>query len=668
MNDPHNDASIPPEPQSTPDGPDREPGAPRQGSAQDGPPAGEPGQGDPAPGGEDAPRKRRRRRGGRGRRGRSAGDAAQAPGQDPSNPDLSDSAQDSPHEGGESSSDENSDDAGDAPGPARPAQPQGAPGEDGQRRRRRRRGKGRGQGSENPQAEGSPASGPGRDHSPSAHDEDSTDPDQPEPRPRRERAKLERSNEHWEEIFEGSSFAELGLRNSVLKGIEAAGFTNPTKIQSELIPLVIAGKDVLGQSRTGTGKTAAFGLPLYHIAQREMPFQSLILAPTRELAIQIAAELADLGKFTPVRISAVYGGQNVGAQARQLDKGPEIIVATPGRLMDMVERGHVHLRNVRVAILDEVDRMLDIGFRDDIKRILSSIKQAHQTVFVSATISDEIEKLARTFMKDPVKLVTTGGSLTVSLVEQHYIAVQPWDKRAMLAHILRHEEPDLTVVFCRMKRTVDDLAKYLQGKNIDAHAIHGDMYQGKRNSVMRRLRAGELGVLVASDLAARGLDVEGISHVVNYDLPEDPEVYIHRIGRTARAGRRGVAWSLVTPEQGDLLTAIEKLANIHIPEKTYPDFKPGPVPSDIRARREADDVRTEAKKSVSRAAPPPVPAPTVVDATKFPGGIVPSMLPPKRLGGRVKTTRGMKSAAAFTPAPPAAGPAAPAPQPPAEDS
>jgi ATP-dependent RNA helicase DeaD len=483
----------------------------------------------------------------------------------------------------------------------------------------------------------------------------------------------------WEEIFQQRTFAELGLRNSVLKGIEAAGFTHPTKIQAEMIPPVIAGRDVLGQSRTGTGKTAAFGLPLYNNAARDIPFQSLILAPTRELAIQIAAELTELGKFTPVRISSVYGGQSVGTQARNLERGPEIIVATPGRLMDMVERRHVHLNNVRFAVLDEVDRMLDIGFRDDIKKILGSIRHEHQTIFVSATISDEIEKLARTFMKDPVKLVTTGGSLTVSLVEQHYIAVQPWDKRQMLLHVLTHEEPELTVVFCRMKRTVDELAKYLTAKGIDAHPMHGDMYQGKRNSVMKRLRDGTLGVVVASDLAARGLDVDGISHVVNYDLPEDPEVYIHRIGRTARAGRRGVAWALVTPEQGPLLTAIEMLANIHIPEKKYPDFKPGTVPSHIQAERERSQHRTETLRSVSRVGPPQLPATApaagagadarsdaaakvtvTVDTSKFPGGMVPTKLPPKRMGGRIKSVRSFKQAQALPGA--GAGPA-PAPAP-----
>lgn len=504
----------------------------------------------------------------------------------------------------------------------------------------------------------------------------------------RRRARPVENIENWDEIFEGKVFADLGLRNSVCKGLEAAGFRHPTKIQAQMIPAVLAGKDVLGQSKTGTGKTAAFGLPLYHMATRGLAFQSLILAPTRELAIQIAEELASLGQFTPIRISAVFGGQEVRTQAQRLEQGPEIIVATPGRLMDMKERGYLHFDNVKFVVLDEVDRMLDIGFRDDIRRILSQIKTAHQTVFVSATISEEIEKLARTYMKDPVRLETTGGSLTVSLVEQHYISVNSWDKKKLLHYVLTHEEPELTLVFCRMKRTVDEVAKFLKEKGIDAHAIHGDMYQGKRNSVMRRLRAGQLGVLCASDLASRGLDVEGISHVVNYDMPEDPEIYIHRIGRTARAGRGGVAWSFVTPEQGDLLTAVEKLANIHIPEKKYPGFEPGPVPQRVREERQREEKLIEQKRAVSRYKTPvpgavvggdkgPVPeaapqatpgasqgvgrvpsAPAAIapapDPSKFPGGLVPTKMPPKLMQGRVKTARSMKQA--LVQEPPRAGP------------
>jgi ATP-dependent RNA helicase DeaD len=477
-----------------------------------------------------------------------------------------------------------------------------------------------------------------------ALDEDEADgPDEDIHAPAVDRPPPVLSEKAMEEIFSRQTFADLGVRNSVLKGIDALGFRHPTKVQASIIPIFMSGRDVLGQAKTGSGKTAAFGVPVIHLATRALPFQTLILCPTRELCIQIAKEISALAKFTPVRAAAVYGGQAVATQARALDQGPEIIVATPGRLMDLVQRRNLHLNNLRFVILDEVDRMLDIGFRDDIRKILSQVKTAHQTLFVSATISDEIEKLARTYMKDPEKLVLSTGSLTVSMVEQHHLSVAPWDKRRMLLHLLKHEDPALTLVFCRTKASVDDLAQYLRDKGIDAHAIHGDMYQGKRNAVMRRLRDGDLGVLVASDLAARGLDVEGISHVVNYDLPEDPEVYIHRIGRTARAGRAGVAWSLVAPEQGPLLTAIEKLANVEIPALEYPDFQPGELPERVRAERAAEGQRRAALAKDNRlAAPPPAPKATGdlgKDATKFPGGIVPAMLPPKRLQGRVKTGR-----------------------------
>lgn len=470
------------------------------------------------------------------------------------------------------------------------------------------------------------------------------------------------------EIFaQGTSFAQLGLRSSVLKGVEAAGFTMPTAIQATLIPVALQGKDILGQAKTGTGKTAAFGLPLLHMCSRDVPFQALILAPTRELAVQIAAEIDELGKFTPIRTISVYGGEAVHKQAKALERGAPIIVATPGRVMDMVERRHLHFRNVRFVVLDEVDRMLDIGFREDIRKILEmcpppgppvlpkpdGTATARQTIFVSATISPEIERLARKFMHEPEKLVTAAGSLTVSLVKQMHLTVNPWDKRRLLAHLLTHEEPELTVVFCRLKRTVDELARYLNEKGIAAHAIHGDMSQGKRNSTMTKLRAGHLEVLIASDLASRGIDVENISHVINYDLPDDPDLYVHRIGRTARAGRQGVAWSLVTPDQGELLTKIEVLINAEIPKLEYPDFKASDKPAHWRdhgARPEGGLVRADAPH-IAPPPPPPeqkanrvqasanleLPKPAEqVDQTKFPGGIVPTKLPPKRMWGRMK--------------------------------
>ena len=438
------------------------------------------------------------------------------------------------------------------------------------------------------------------------------------------------------------TFADLGLPASVIKGVDAAGFKHPTKIQSALIPVAMSGKDVIGQAKTGTGKTAAFSLPVLGLLQPGDQFGALVLVPTRELAIQVCREVEELGGHTGIKAIPVYGGKPMRAQAQALEANPEIIVGTPGRVMDMHQRGLLPYNQFKVVILDEVDRMLDIGFREDIRKILGAMKQRPQTIFVSATISPEIEKLARSYMKSPEKIVTTEKSLTVSAVDQSWLTVEPWDKRKLLHHLLKHEEPALTIVFCRMKKTVDQVAEYLTKHGIDAHAMHGDMYQTKRDKVMDQLRGGSLGVLVASDLASRGLDVDDISHVINYDVPEDPEIYIHRIGRTARAGRHGVAWTFIQPDQGDLLSGIEMLANIEIPQKQYPDFTPGPIPADVSSYREAEKRRREESASAkSRMATSVAPtAAKAADPNAFPGGIVPSAMPMKRLGGVVRTRRG----------------------------
>lgn len=454
------------------------------------------------------------------------------------------------------------------------------------------------------------------------------------------------SEEAQQHVFNmEKSFADIGLSEPLLKALGSAGWTHPTKIQGALIPLTLTGKDVLGQAKTGSGKTAAFGLPILHQAERGVAMQALVLAPTRELAVQIADDISELGRHTGLKTCAVYGGQKISVQAAKLERGPEIIVGTPGRILDMIERRLLHLGGVRFAVLDEVDRMFDIGFRDDIKRILGKCPKKRQTIFVSATLSDEIERLARQHMTNPERLIVTSGSLTVEMVEQHHISVNAWDKKRMLAHMLTHEEPDLTLVFCRMKRTVDDLVRYLSRHKIEAHALHGDMSQGQRNKTMQNFRHGVLNVLVASDLASRGLDVDGITHVVNYDLPDDPDIYVHRIGRTARAGREGIAWSLVTPEQGSLLTQIELLINAEIPERAYPDFEPGnkpdnwrPEPTGGRPPVEVTGV-AEAKNRMDDSADLPADKKLSKDelAAKFPGGVVPKKLPPKRMRGKLKT-------------------------------
>jgi superfamily II DNA/RNA helicase len=443
------------------------------------------------------------------------------------------------------------------------------------------------------------------------------------------------------EIFDTEvTFADLGLSDAVLQGIDAMGFTHPTHVQAKLIPRALTGVDILGQSRTGTGKTAAFGLPILERVTEQDDFGGLVLCPTRELAIQITHELRELSRHTNLRIVAIYGGQRMRAQMPKLEKHPNIIVGTPGRIMDFHGRGLLPYDKVKLAVLDEVDRMLDIGFRDDIRRILGTMRHPHQTVFVSATISDEIEKLARQYMKNPEKLVLTSSSLTVAQVEQRLFHVERWDKNRLLVHLFKSYKPEMAIVFCRTKSTVDGLTRYLNQKNVAAEAIHGDLQQGRRNRVMTQMREGSISVMVASDLAARGIDLEGVTHVINYDLPEDPEVYVHRIGRTARAGRDGVAWSFITPGQGALLDQIEMLTNVHIPEGDNAGFEPGPVPEAVMNQRQMEEQRRASltvEESRSAVAPPPPDAAS--NASKFPGGIVPKAVPARRLGGRLRTRR-----------------------------
>lgn len=435
-------------------------------------------------------------------------------------------------------------------------------------------------------------------------------------------------------------FKDLGLRNSVLKGLSDAGYVQPTDIQAKLIPLILSGSDVIGQAKTGTGKTAAFSLPLLQLLQKNIPIQALILVPTRELTIQVVGEINKLGIHTPINALAIYGGQNINTQIDALKKNPQIIVGTPGRVMDLNQRRNLPYTNVKFIVLDEVDRMLDIGFRDDIRNILTNIPNKSQTIFVSATISSEIEQLGLRYLNNHKKIETASGSLTVSQVDQSYITVESWDKQGLLLHLLTHVDPDLTLVFCRTKMTVDRLHRYLNRNKIIAYAIHGDMPQNKRNTMMKKLRAGSLSVVVASDLAARGLDVTGISHVINYDLPEDPEIYIHRIGRTARAGKHGIAWSFVTPDQGKLLTEIEKLANIEIPEKIYPDFTPGAIPNDELKKRLDDQTRRQQAEKLNRFDDPQAiwENDNKPDPDQFPNGVAPTK-PPRRTFSRKFRTR-----------------------------
>ena len=424
------------------------------------------------------------------------------------------------------------------------------------------------------------------------------------------------------------AFAALGVRPSILRALAELKFTIPSEIQSLLIPRALAGVDILGQARTGTGKTAAFGIPVLSQCEKGKPTQAIILVPTRELAVQVDSEIQRLGQYTPIRSVPVYGGQKIAAQMKFLRHNPEIIIGTPGRVIDLLDRRIISFENIRFAILDEVDRMLDIGFRDDIRNILSRIKgvrrgegetrgrgdgetggrgdaetrgrgdgngdaageggsvpqaRHHQTMFVSATISPEIEKLARQYMREPVeKLIAPGADdkPTVEEVEQYYLSVEPWDKYRLLRMLLVRENPDLAIVFCRTKRGAEKVAKRLHADGIECREIHGNLAQNKRDRVMKGFRHNKFDVLVATDLASRGIDVADISHIINYDIPEDPEAYVHRIGRTARMGAKGKAFTLVGKDQGDELTKVESLINMVVPQATMEGFEPNPPPAD----------------------------------------------------------------------------------------
>ena len=362
------------------------------------------------------------------------------------------------------------------------------------------------------------------------------------------------------------------------------GFTEPSPIQREIVPLVLSGRDVLGQARTGTGKTAAFGMPALQKVDPQGRLQTVVLSPTRELAAQIVGEFRRLAQFMEIHCVPVYGGTAMKQQLHALGRKPHVIVGTPGRVMDMLQRGAINFDGVTMAILDEVDRMLDIGFRDDIRKILGRISHAHQTVFVSATIDDEIRRLAKQYMNDPAEINVSRDDLTVDEVAQFYCVVEPWDKFKLLRQILQEEAPKLAIVFTNTKHGARKVAQRLHAIGIDCREIHGDLVQQKRERVMERFRKHQIPVLVATDLAARGIDVQQITHIINYDLPQDIQVYVHRIGRTARMGSSGRAITFVTREQGGDLTEIEMLINKQIAKLEVPGFAPTPPPRESMDR------------------------------------------------------------------------------------
>jgi len=369
------------------------------------------------------------------------------------------------------------------------------------------------------------------------------------------------------------TFNDFGLEPKVMRAVIEMGFEEPTPIQEKTIPLAMEGRDLIGQAQTGTGKTAAFGLPLVHkISSNEDRIVALVMCPTRELAIQVAEEIGKLGRFKGIRSLPIYGGQDIAKQIRALRKKPQIIIGTPGRLLDHINRKTIKLDDVETVVLDEADEMLDMGFMDDIQTILGLVPERRHTMLFSATMPPNIQKLAQRFLRNPEHVSVVPRQVSAPLIQQSYIEVHEKEKFEGLCRLLDMEAPELAIIFGRTKRRVDELTEALQKRGYSAEGLHGDLSQNQRDTVMRKFRDGSIDVLVATDVAARGLDVSGVTHVVNFDLPQDPESYVHRIGRTGRAGREGTAWTFVTPREIDHLHFIEKVTRHKIARKRLPSI------------------------------------------------------------------------------------------------
>src|SRR4051812_43957110 len=378
----------------------------------------------------------------------------------------------------------------------------------------------------------------------------------------------------------GPTFADLGLSPALLKSISEVGYEAPSPIQVQTIPVLLSGRDVIAQAQTGSGKTAAFGLPIIEaIDPKRRAVQALILAPTRELAIQVAEALHRYGRHKEVETLPIYGGQPYERQFRGLQRGVHIVVGTPGRVMDHMRRGTLNLDNVRFFVLDEADEMLDMGFVEDIEWILSQAPPERQTALFSATIPPRITALGSNYLNNPAKITIAGKQMTVPQVHQSSYEVPRARKIDALTRILDAETPQSTMIFCRTKAGVDELGEALMARGYAVETIHGDLSQAQRDRVMRRFRSGQADVLIATEVAARGLDIPDVSHVINFDIPESAEAYVHRIGRTGRAGRTGEAITLVTPREVRWLRQIERTTRARIEPRRLPTL------ADVAERR-----------------------------------------------------------------------------------
>lgn len=390
-------------------------------------------------------------------------------------------------------------------------------------------------------------------------------------------------------------FSELGLTKDLLTAIQKQGYEEATPIQEKTIPLTLDGKDVIGQAQTGTGKTAAFGLPILEMTDTtDSKVQALVVSPTRELAIQTQEELFKLGREKRVRVQAVFGGADIRRQINGLQHGAHIVVGTPGRLIDHIRRGTIDLSEVKTLVLDEADEMLNMGFLDDIEAILKAVPDKRQTLLFSATMPPAIKRIGVQFMKDPVHIQIEAKELTTDLVEQFYVRVKESEKFDALTRLLDVQQPKLAIMFGRTKRRVDELTRGLELRGYKAAGIHGDLTQQKRSQVLKQFKNHELRILVATDVAARGLDVSGVDFVYNFDIPQEPESYVHRIGRTGRAGAEGTSVTFITSAEMDYLKEIEKLT-----KKRMTPLKPATIEEAIGGRLGAATDRVD--KLVKRA-------------------------------------------------------------------
>ena len=386
------------------------------------------------------------------------------------------------------------------------------------------------------------------------------------------------------------NFKELGLSPDIQQALDELGFEDPTPIQEQAIPELLGGHDVIGQAQTGTGKTAAFGLPLLqYLDPDNNEVQAIVLTPTRELCIQVTQALRAYAEHLPIEIVAVFGGAPIRSQQSQLRSGAHVVVATVGRMMDLMSRRSLVLTAARFVVLDEADEMLDLGFIEDVEKILRMCPSGRQTALFSATMPPPIKKLAEGYMYDTTTIRITPKTLTVDAIQQAYVEVPAKEKAARLVDLLKTEEPEQAIIFTRTKIGASKLEKTLKDKGLDVKALHGDLSQGVRDGVMISFKDHRVRLLVATDIAARGLDVEHVTHVINYDIPNSSETYVHRIGRTGRVGRTGRAITFVTPDQKDEIARIERDVNTTIGEWETPEERLEHAPRPRRRRREREE-------------------------------------------------------------------------------